>query len=205
MIDRIQWLGHGSFFLPGPPLIYVNPWRVARNVFHGDVILITHDHFEHFSIADIEKLRGPETIIIANEKVGKQIEGCTIIRPWQSLTIDRAAIKAVPAYSPDDWRHPASDGGLGFVISMHYYDIYYTGDTKIIPEMDNLRPDVLILPIDGNGTMNPTEAAELVKKLRPRWAIPCNWGQHSAEGATYLDALTFKRLAEGVTEILLFD
>lgn len=205
MIERIQWLGHGSFFLPGPPLIYINPWRVARNVFHADVILITHDHFEHFSVADIEKLRGPETIIIANEKVASQIEGCTIIRPWQSLTIDRAAIKAVPAYSPEDWRHPLSDGGLGFVISMHYYDIYYTGDTKIIPEMDNMRPDVLILPIDGNGTMTPTEAAHLVKMLRPRWAIPCNWGHHSAEGASHLDALTFKRLAEGVTEILLME
>lgn len=205
MIDRIQWLGHGSFFLPGPPLIYVNPWRVARNVFHGDVILITHDHFEHFSTADIEKLRGPETVIIANEKVGAQIEGCTIIRPWQSLTIDRASIKAIPAYTPDDWRHPLSDGGLGFIISMHYYDIYYTGDTQIIPEMENLRPDVLILPIDGNGTMNPTEAAELVKKLRPRWAIPCNWGHNSGEGANHLDALMFKQMAEGVTEILLLD
>ena len=53
MIDRIQWLGHGSFFIQGPPLIYINPSRVTRRTFLADVILVGHAHQEHFSVADI--------------------------------------------------------------------------------------------------------------------------------------------------------
>src|SRR5436309_1097263 len=135
MIDRIQWLGFGSFFIPGPPLIYINPWRITRNTFLADVILVTHHHYEHCSLADIQKLRGPQTRVISNELVAREVAGCEVLRPWQSMQVDRAGIKAVPAYSPNSWQHPLEDGGLGFVISLNLYDIYYAGDTQIIPEM----------------------------------------------------------------------
>ena len=202
MIDRIQWLGHGSFIIQGPPLIYINPWRVARSVFLADVILISHNHYDHCSEADIAKLCGPHTQIIANAQVAQEIENCTVIRPWQSVTVDRACIKAIPAYSPSDWRHPLEDGGLGFVISINLHDIYYAGDTQIIPEMRGLRPDIAILPIDGNGTMTVAEAAELTRQMRPRWTIPSNWGP-APEGATRLDALAFKQQTEETTETVI--
>lgn len=200
MIDRIQWLGHGSFLIQGPPLIYINPWRVARTIFHADVILITHDHYQHCSEADVEKLCGPDTIVISNDKAAQVIHDTTILRPWQCLSIDRASIKAVPAYSPNDWRHPQSDGGLGFVISVNYYDIYYAGDTQIIPEMSTIKPDIAILPIDGNGTLNIEDAVEVVRMMRPQYAIPSNWG-NALEGATRVDALAFERQASEYTRI----
>jgi L-ascorbate metabolism protein UlaG (beta-lactamase superfamily) len=202
MIDQIQWLGHGSFFIQGPPLIYVNPWRVARNTFLADVILVGHDHYDHCSLADVNKLRGESTIVIGNEKVAREIENCHILRPWQSITIDRASIKAIPAYSPTSWQHPASDGGLGFVISVNYFDIYYAGDTQIIPEMDMIHPDIAILPIDGNGTLTVSAAVEVVKKMRPRWVIPANWGPVT-EGASEADARLFKREVGNRAEVII--
>ena len=75
--------------------------------------LIGHHHNEHFSLADINKMRGAQTRIFGNETVAKEIEGCEVLRPWQSVVIDRAGIKAVPAYSPSGWQHPLADGGLG--------------------------------------------------------------------------------------------
>lgn len=201
MIDNIKWLGHGSFIVEGPPLIYIDPWRVVLSTFHPDIILISHEHYEHFSIADITKLRGPDTKIICNETVASQVEGATVIRPWQSMTIDKASIKGIPAYSPDDIRHPLDAGGLGFIISLNYYDIYYAGDTKYIPEMDLIRPDIAILPIDGNGTMTISEAAEVVKKMRPRWVIPSNWGT-VAGGITNLDVQTFHNEVGGRAEVI---
>jgi L-ascorbate metabolism protein UlaG (beta-lactamase superfamily) len=202
MIDRIHWLGHGSFIIQGSPLIYINPWRVVRSIQPADIILISHDHYDHCSLADIEKLRGPQTKIIANERAAREIDGCTVLRAWQSVTADRVCIKAVPAYSPNDWRHPVSDGGLGFVISMNLYDIYYAGDTQLIPEMASLRPDIAILPIDGHGTMNTEDAVQAVRQMRPRWVIPGNWGTGS-EGASRLDAMAFKRQAEPFTEVVI--
>jgi L-ascorbate metabolism protein UlaG (beta-lactamase superfamily) len=202
MIDQIQWLGHGSFSIQGPPLIYINPWRVVRSTFHPDVILVSHDHYEHCSLADINKLRGPQTQVIGNESVAQQIEGCAILRPWQSITIDRASIKGVPAYAPDDLRHPIEAGGLGFVISINYHDIYYAGDSGQIPEMDYIRPDIAILPIDGNGTLTVSEAVEVIKKMRPRWAIPSNWGA-LASGAAMVDAQNFRDALRGWSEVVI--
>lgn len=202
MIDRIQWLGHGTFVIQGPPLIYINPWRIARKAVPADVILISHDHYDHCSLADINKLRGPDTLIIGNERAAQEIPGCHVLRPWQSLAVDRASIKAVPAYSPNDGRHPLNHGGLGFLISLHLYDVYYAGDTQIIPEMNCIKPDIAILPIDGKGTLTVEEAAQVVRQMRPRWAIPSNWGWN---GATRVDAQAFKRLCEEIspTEVLL--
>lgn len=202
MIDQIQWLGHGSFFIQGPPLIYINPWRVARNTFLADVILVSHDHYDHCSLADVNKLRGENTLVVGNEKAAKEIEGCHILRPWQSITIDRASIKGIPAYSQDSWQHPLSDGGLGFVISVNYFDIYYAGDTEQIPEMDLIHPDIAILPIDGNGTLSVSAAVEVVKKMRPRWVIPANWGP-GTEGASEAEARLFKREVGGRAEVII--
>jgi L-ascorbate metabolism protein UlaG (beta-lactamase superfamily) len=191
MIDKIQWLGHGSFVIEGPPIIYINPWRVTSRTFHPDVILVGHDHYEHFSLADIKKLRGSDTIVVSNEAVADQIDSCMILRPWQSVTIDSASIKAIPAYSPEDLRHPIEAGGIGFIISMNLYDIYYAGDTQAIPEMDYIHPDIALLPIDGNGTLTPESAADIVGKIRPRWAIPYNFGA-LPDGANSHDAQSFK-------------
>ncbi len=192
MLDKIQWLGHSSFAILGSPIIYIAPWRVIRSAFHADLILVGHDDYDHCSIADIEKLSGPATQVIGNEQVAQQIADATILRPWQTITIDKVSIKAVPAYSENDPRHPQSDGGLGFVISMNFFDIYYTGDTQYHPQMELLTPDILMLPINGQGCFNITEAVDLVDKLRPRWVIPYNWGE--LEDASELDAKEFQSL-----------
>ncbi len=203
MIDQIQWLGHGSFVIQGPPIIYINPWRVIRSVFHADAILVSHDHYEHCSLADIDKLKGDDTVIVGNNAVREQAEETVILRHWHTMTVDRAAIKAVPAYTPDDAGHPASANGLGFVISINYHDIYYAGDTGIIPEMARIRPDIALLPIDGNGgTLNVTQAVEVVRQISPKIVIPYNWGT-IAGGATLVDAQEFKKQVGDLAKVII--
>lgn len=204
MIDNIQWIGHGGFIIQGPPLIYINPWRVALSAFLADVILIGHDHYEHFSLADIEKLRGRNTLILTNEAVAQQIEGAQVLRPWHSHTFDRARITGIPAYSPGGILHPPEAGGLGFLISLNFHDIYYAGDTGETPDMLRLQPDIAILPIDGNDTLTPEQAAEVVRRMRPRYAIPSNWGALSIpSSATLKDAHEFRRLVGGRAEVVI--
>lgn len=202
MIEHIKWLGHGSFVIEGTPLIYINPWRVSASAFHADVILIGHDHYEHFSVADVAKLRAEHTKIISNERVARILDNVTVLRPWQSITMDRTSIKAVPAYSPNHSKHPKEDGGLGFVISTNYHDIYYVGDSQIIDEMRVLRPDIAIIPIDNNGTLSISEAVGLVEQIRPRWVIPCNWGV-SDVGASLAEAQEFKRRVGDLATVVL--
>jgi len=188
MIDQIQWLGHGSFAILGDPLLYINPRRVTRISRPADAILVGSEHYEYCSLADIAKLRGPNTQVIASSSAAKHIENCTVLRPWQSISVGRACIKGIPAYST---RAP-EDGGLGFVISVNYFDIYYAGHTGMIPEMASIHPDIAILPIDSNSTLSASEAAQVVAQMRPKWVIPCNWG-FSMSGTNRVDAQIFTR------------
>jgi L-ascorbate metabolism protein UlaG (beta-lactamase superfamily) len=202
MIENVKWLGHGSFMIEGPPFIFIDPWRVVRAAFHADLILISHEHYDHCSTADVEKLRGPDTQIISNERVAKLISKTTILRPWQSISFERVNIKAIPAYSPDGKQHPKANGGLGFVISMNYYDIYYAGDTKVIPEMARIKPDIAILPIDNNDTLSIEEAAEAIAILKPRWVIPSNWAENGEE-TSLMDVNELKSLIGDRAEIII--
>jgi L-ascorbate metabolism protein UlaG (beta-lactamase superfamily) len=199
MIERIEWLGHASFRIQGMPLIYIDPWRVARNAFLADIILVTHDHYDHCSPADVEKLRGPGTIVVTNSMAAKLIDGATVLRPWQVLNVDRACIKAIPAYNS---HHPKDFEGLGFVISLDHYDIYYAGDTDLIPEMSTIHPDIAILPIGGRQTMGVENAAEAVRQLHPRWVIPSHWGS-PAEGGTAVDVRLFTERVKDLAELVL--
>ena len=175
MIDSIQWLGFGGFVIQGSPLIYINPWRLSRVTFLADVILIGHGHYEHFSPSDIEKVRGPDTLILTNPFVAAQVPGAEVLREYQSRVIDRARITALPAYSHDNPLHKREDGRLGFLISLNLYDIYYAGDTQITPEVQRLAPDIAILPIDGNGTLTVEDAAMLVREMLRAWHT-LQWG-----------------------------
>lgn len=204
MLDRIQWLGHGSFALNTAPRIYINPRRITRTEEPADVILISHDHHDHFSPADVLKLCATHTLIIGNQRIARELPRCTVLRPWQSVSFGRACIKAVPAYSPTDSRHPLEHGGLGFVVSINYYDIYYAGDTQIIPEMAQIRPDIALLPIDGRGTLTVSEAAQVAQQMRPKWVIPYNWGA-SVSTANRLDAQRLSREVGSAAQVILPD
>lgn len=199
MIDRIQWLGHGSFRIQGPPLIYINPWRVARSAFHADAILISYDQYDHFSPADIQKLRGPDTAIVTNANVALAFgDGAMVLRPWQSFNIGAARITAVPAYTFTD-HNPVSKGGLGFIISLDYYDIYYAGLTDVVPELEHIQADIVILPVAaGHGAMNLERAVELVRRMKPAWVIPSHWG---TIGGTSLDVQALERAIEGESKV----
>lgn len=202
MLERIQWFGHGSFALDVQPRIFINPRRIPRTDERADLILLSHDHHDHFSPADVEKLCHDKTIIIANDRVARQLPRAQVLRPWQSYTLGRVCVKAVPAYSPHDPRHPLEDGGLGFIISVSFFDVYYAGDTQAIPEMARIKPDIALLPIDGRGTLTVTEAGEVTRLMRPKWVIPYNWGA-AVSGATRMDAQRLVReVGEDATVVL---
>jgi L-ascorbate metabolism protein UlaG (beta-lactamase superfamily) len=205
IIERIQWLGHGSFRIQGPPLIYINPWCVASGPFLADAVLVSHDHYDHCSPGDVCKLAGAGTMVIANELAADFLSECDdvhVLRPWQSINVGHVNIKAIPAYTPYSAAHAPEAGGLGFVISLDRYDIYYAGDTGVIPEMAQLYADIVMLPIDGQDTMTPREAAELVNRMKPRYAIPYNWGNPNL-GASKGDVREFSQLCDSGVEVVL--
>lgn len=201
MLERIQWLGHGSFCLQGPPLIYIDPVRIARNAFVADMILVSQANLDHFSPADVRKLLGPNTVIVGNHDVVDALAPVKteILRPWHSMNYGRARITAVPADQPAYYRAQS----LSYLISLDYYDIYYAGSPQLLPEARHLRPDIAILPVGSrsNSLSGIDELVEVVATLRPRWVIPNHINADA--GGSALDVRAFQAAVGDLADVII--
>ena len=156
-IENIKWLGHAAFKISGPPLIYIDPWKL-RDSEPAELILITHSHYDHFSLEDIAKIRTDDTTIVA-PKDCKTPGNVKYVLPGDTLKLKDVEIEAVAAYNLGKSFHPKSNQWVGYIINIKGTRIYHAGDTDFIPEMETLKVDVALLPIGGTYTMDAEEAA----------------------------------------------
>jgi len=198
--ENIHWLGQSSIRISGEKVVYIDPWKI-RKPEKADVVLVTHAHFDHMSPDDIDRVRKPETVVIAPpdcaEKLGKEARP---VLPGDTLTVEGVTVEAVPAYNTNKDFHPPANRWVGYVITVGGKRIYHAGDTDFIPEMRNLRDiDVALLPVGGTYTMTAREAAEAANTIEPKVAVPFHYG--SVVGARS-DAEKFKELCRVPAEIL---
>lgn len=196
LLKYIHWLGHSSFRIGDSttdlPVIYIDPWRLPDDGPLADIILISHDHHDHCSPGDVERIRTSDTIVVGNPAVARVLgPGTTVLRAWQSApTIGSITLRSVPAYTPEKALHSKDLGGLGFLLTLSDYSVvYFAGDTAIIPEMERVDCDIALLPVDGIQTMSPEEAAQAARMLQPQHAIPMHYG--SGVAGTRFDGSRF--------------
>jgi L-ascorbate metabolism protein UlaG (beta-lactamase superfamily) len=184
MTSNIHWLGHDSFRIDGEGVvIFLDPYRLQEGP-KADLILITHDHGDHASPEDVEKIQKEDTVIVTIAKAAEKFSGrIEIVKPGDELTVKGIEIKAVPAYNVNKFRspgvpfHPKEDGHVGYVITVEGLRIYHTGDSDFIPEMEGLSPDVALLPVSGIYVMTAEEAVEAAAAIRPKVVVPMHVGE----------------------------
>lgn len=198
--NKIHWLGHASIRIEGDKTIYIDPWKLKTDKPPADIILITHSHYDHCSKNDVDRIRKEETVILATPDCRDALPpGFHPVAPGMEETVDDIAIRTVPAYNIGKSFHPRANDWVGYIIEMGGEQIYVTGDTDHIPEMDDITADILIMPVGGTYTMTADEAARAAKLINPRLAIPIHFG--SIVGSR-IDAEEFKKLAGVPVEIL---
>ncbi|MFH1623437.1 MAG: MBL fold metallo-hydrolase [Candidatus Aenigmatarchaeota archaeon] len=182
---KIDWLGHSAFRVTRGKTVYIDPYNI-KPAAPADVVLITHEHFDHCSPEDVQKVLKSNTVIIttaaAKDKLRSVWERAhfLLIAPGKSYDIDGVRVEAVPAYNTNKFRspgvpyHPQQNGGVGFVVNIGGIRIYHAGDTDIVPGVEHALKDidVAMIPVSGTYVMTPEEAATLVKMIRPKLAIP---------------------------------
>jgi L-ascorbate metabolism protein UlaG (beta-lactamase superfamily) len=174
---QLEWVVQSAFRIAGHAVLYVDP-HLIRDGEKADLILITHDHFDHLDIASIRAVADDDTVIVANACCVRQLEGRVAgkvvpIEEGQTVREKGVDVRAVAAYN---YVHPRGSS-VGFVFNLGGQTIYHAGDTDHIPEMASLGViDVALIPIGGTYTMDEEEAAEAVKVIRPKVVIPIHYG-----------------------------
>jgi len=189
LLEEVEWLGHSGFRIAaGRASIYIDPYRIAADEPKADLVLITHQHYDHFSIQDLERVRKDTTQVIAPPAVAERLEGnVRSLSAGEVVETDLPGVdvRAVPAYntskrnSDGNAFHPREAGGVGYDVNVRGERLYHAGDTDVIPEMDwVVGADVALLPVSGVHVMTALEAAEAARRIQPTVAVPMHWGGH---------------------------
>ena len=200
MVKDIHWLGHDTFKIVGEKVVYTDPFKIKKKD-TADIILITHEHFDHCSPEDVKAIQGPKTMIVATSDCAKKLSGkVKIVKPGDKINVEGIDIEVVPSYNTNKQFHTKDKGWVGYIFVVKGQRIYIAGDTDYIPEMKNFKVDIALLPVSGTYVMTADEAIKAALDIKPKIAIPMHYG--SIVGSTD-DAKRFAEGLKGKIEVLI--
>jgi len=184
---EIYFIGHGSLmFRTGDFIIHVDPVKSSGNyegLPQADLILVTHEHYDHLDKNMISKLRTDATIMLSNEASAKEVTWAQPMKAGDKKALGSITVEAVHAYNIKNMRAPGQafhpkGVGIGFIISIGDKRIYVAGDTENTPEMKALKDiDIAFLPMNLPYTMTPEMVADAAKTLMPEILYPYHFGE----------------------------
>lgn len=183
MLDEVNVLYHSSIKIMMEKVIYVDPYKINGSYKDADIIFITHDHYDHFSEEDINKIKKENTNIIVPKnmldkvkQLGFKEESIIEVEPNQKYIVSNIKFETVPAYNINKEFHPKANGWVGYIIQLNKKRYYIAGDTDFNEDNEKVKCDIAFVPVGGTFTMNYEEAAELINTIQPKIAIPIHYG-----------------------------
>ena len=182
-LENIRILIHSAIRIEGSKVLYFDPFHLEEAPHDADLILITHDHFDHFSAEDVLKVKKEDSLLVAPKSCRKTVEESGVLpkdrlvflEPGDSALLLGVHVAAVAAYNIGKKFHPKENGWLGFVASMDGTSYYVAGDTDATPELLAVEADVALLPVGGTYTMTAEEAAEAALLMKIGTAVPTHF------------------------------
>lgn len=154
----------------------------------ADIILVTHEHFDHYDTAALRLLTAEKTQLIMNSRCVEMYGSGTAMVNGDKLKLDkdRIMIAALPAYNTTEGRqqfHPKGRDN-GYFLFLDGLRIYIAGDTEDIPEMVDLEGviDIAFLPCNQPYTMTPEQLVRAAKTIKPKVLFPYHYGETDVSG-----------------------
>lgn len=183
MLDNIEVLYHSSIKINKEKTIYIDPFKIDKNYNDADIIFITHDHYDHYSEEDIDKVINENTTIIIPEELltkllrkGINKNAIITVKPHEKYMVQEIKFGTVPAYNTNKTFHPKENDWIGYIITLDGIRYYIAGDTDITEENRKVKCDVAFVPVGGTYTMDFKEAAQLINEIQPKIAVPIHYG-----------------------------
>ena len=183
MLEGIEVLYHSSIKFSKGVIIYFDPFKIEKNFNDADIIFITHNHYDHYSEEDIDKVKRQDTVIVAPEdlltkllKKGFEKHNIISVKPNENYTVKGIKFSTIPAYNINKQFHPKKNEWVGYLLDLEGVIYYIAGDTDITEENRKVKCDVAFVPVGGTFTMDYKEAAELINEIKPKIAVPTHYG-----------------------------
>lgn len=186
----IYFIGHATIMMKYKNLIiHVDPvgeYADYKKMPKADLILVTHEHHDHFDAKAIAAVTKKGTALVLNNAARNLLKSAGQgLENGDSAIIQGIRIKAVPAYNTTPGRdkfHPKGRDN-GYVLHIGGRNIYLAGDTENTPEMVQLKDiDIAFLPVNQPYTMTPEQLAQAVKDFKPKIVYPYHYGDTDLSG-----------------------
>lgn len=183
MLENIEVLCHSSIRINKEKVIYIDPFKINKNYNDADIIFITHDHYDHYSEEDIDKVIKEDTTIVISKDLLKKLlkkginkNAIIVAEPNKEYETQGINFNTIPAYNINKKFHPKENNWLGYIITINNVKYYVAGDTDITDENRKVKCDVAFVPVGGTYTMDFKEAAQLINEIKPKIAAPIHYG-----------------------------
>jgi L-ascorbate metabolism protein UlaG (beta-lactamase superfamily) len=205
MIEKIEVFTHSSIRIKSDATIYVDPFQMKEEPHDADYVLITHQHYDHFSPEDIRKVINENTILVSPEsmvddamELEREVKEIVAVKPGVYREIDGLELETIPAYNTIKPFHPRRAEWVGYILRLGTKRIYIAGDTGATKEAKQVKCDIALVPIGGTYTMDAKRAAELINIIRPEYAIPTHYGNIVGRPS---DAKTFAKYVKSPVKV----
>lgn len=183
MLENIEVLCHSSIRINKEKVIYIDPFKINKNYNDADIIFITHDHYDHYSEEDIDKVIKENTTIVISKDLLKKLlkkginkNAIIVAEPNKEYETQGINFNTIPAYNINKKFHPKENNWLGYIITINNVKYYVAGDTDITDENRKVKCDVAFVPVGGTYTMDFKEATRLINEIKPKIAVPIHYG-----------------------------
>ncbi|PKB66967.1 MAG: hypothetical protein BZY82_04475 [SAR202 cluster bacterium Io17-Chloro-G3] len=211
-IELIRYVQSTFKIKTSEKVVWIDPIMVDNEqvgVDKADLILLTHEHGDHFSVDSINACSKEGTILVCNnsgiiDKIkGNVSASIEVMKETDVLESAGVGLKATAGYNNFHPRNQGHDSfNIGYTFTLGGKVILHSGDTDLVDELGDIgQVDIALLPIGGHFTMDETDAAKAVTQLiKPTIAIPMHYGF-----ATAGDPEKFKDQLAATTTVYILD
>jgi L-ascorbate metabolism protein UlaG (beta-lactamase superfamily) len=185
----------------------------------ADIVCITHIH--HYDDDGVERVSNEDTTVLAYEGIDVT-DSSRDLRPVEELpyeivevgmedelVVEDVPIWTVPAYNDPDGKNVRDDGtpihpegiGCGFVAAVDDTNVFWTGDSDVLPGHEELDVSLFVPSIAQSYTMDRHDAADLAEALDPDLTLPIHYNTFDALEADS-DAFAADVAGRGVPVVL---